>query len=372
MIKTYGERGDSYLGRRVKHEMLTNHQGIISSKNIPCEAEFILENVDLKFDGPEENYRPWMEFSGYVKRLIGEFPCHIEEINFSEKKRFDTRFRYDFSNEELAELAKKGLFSREYAERGLNEPDVFFKGNQLEFPVLVDVNIIEANNGPQHAVFVDINSRHYIEIDANSSGYTEGFAQHYADLEVIKQKEAEENDELFIQSEEYIETIGDIELIDTIPENSYMLSLEEESDLFEYDMDIDKEQEMSLFEKYNIEQDVEKRSEKYQHDIKERAKEYQAQQEAKAIEVAMRQENDTNEEAVFLAETTEKETSDRFFDIDLSELDEDIRKKQKALKRKAYVAEEQQKEIQKIDISMESMGVDQEEKVIDTNEFDFI
>ena len=45
MIKTYGGRGDSLLGRRVKHEIATNNNGIISSKNIPCESKFVLEHT---------------------------------------------------------------------------------------------------------------------------------------------------------------------------------------------------------------------------------------------------------------------------------------------------------------------------------------
>ena len=359
MIKTYGERGDSYLGRRVKHELMIDHTGIISSKNIPCEAEFLLENVDLKFDGPDENYRPWMEFSGYVKTLTGDFPCNIREIDFSEKKRFDARFRYDFSDDELAELAKKGLFSKDYVDRGLNEPDIFFKGNILEFPVLVDVNILKDKDGPKHAVFVDINSRHYIEIDAKSSGYTDGFAQHYADLEEVKQKEREENEEMFLQTDEYIERIGDIELLDTIPENSYMLSMDDEYDMPLYTSEIDEEREMSLFEKYNIEEEVNERNEKYRQGVKRQAEQYKAEQEAKATETALEQEEriEEKEEAI--------EDNGRLLDIDLSEPDEEKRKKER---KREQIAKQQQ--VQRINLTMENMGV--EEETLDINDFEFM
>lgn len=365
MIKTYGERGDSLLGRRVKHEIATNNNGIISSKNIPCESKFVLEHTELRFDGPEENYRPWMEFTGYVKSLTGEFPCNIEEIRFSDKKRFDACFRYDFSDDELADLAKKGLFSKGYIERGLNEPDIFFKGNELEFPVLVDVNIVKAKDGPQHAVFVDINSRHYIEIDAESSGYTDGFAQHYADLKEVKEKEAKENQEMFMQQEEYIESIGDIELLDVIPENSHMLSFDEKYGDDAYDMGIDEENEISLFDKYGIKEDVDERNQKYEEELQQQEQQYKEEQKAKATENAIEQEKEIEKEEAFAAlyeENTEStiEDDDRLLNIDMSDLVEIKEEKEQAAQRKrAHIARQQQEEIQQIEIPIyESMGVD--------------
>lgn len=357
MIKTYGERGDSWLGRKIKHELKVTEKGIISSKNIPCESEFVLENTELRFDGPEENYRPWMEFSGYIECLRGNFPCGIEEIKFSEKKRFDSRFRYDFSNDELAELAKKGLFSKGYAERGLNEPDIFFKGNVLEFPVIVDVNILKDKNGPHHAVFVDINNRHYMEIDAISSGYTEGFAQHYADLGQIEQLE-EENQDKFIKTD-YIEKIGDIELLDIVPENSHILSLDDEEDDDIYDMDIDIEEEISLFEKYNIEEDVNERNRKYEKYMLQRAQEYQIEQEALSEAEQEVVSNETKEDGRLLD-----------FDISIPETD---KRKQIVKKKRQNIAEQQQKEIQQMNEVLENMQNEMEEvQQFSADDFDFM
>lgn len=377
MIKTYGERGDSLLGRRVKHEIAINNSGIISSKNIPCESKFVLEHTELRFDGPDENYRPWMEFSGYIKSLTGEFPCNIEEIRFSEKKRFDSCFRYDFSDDELCELAKKGLFSKGYVERGLNEPDIFFKGNELEFPVLVDVNIVKSKNGPQHAVFVDIQGRHYIEIDAESSGYTEGFAQHYADLQEIKIQEAKENQEMFMQQEEFIESIGDIELLDVVPENSHMLAFDEK---YGDDMGIDEENEISLFEKYGIKEDVDERNQKYEEELQLQEQQYKEEQKAK--ENAIEQEKEIEkEEAIAALYKDDIESSiedeDRLLNIDMSDLVEIKEEKVKAEQRKrAQIARQQHEEMQKIEIpTYESMDLDalleelSEEEEFNINEF---
>lgn len=348
MIKTYGQRGDSFIGRRVKHSMALNENDIVSGKNIPCESTFVLENTELKFDGPEENYRPWMEFSGYIKELHGDFPCDIKEIQFSEKKRFDARFRYDFSDMEIAELAKKGLFSRGYVERGLNEPEIFFEGNELDFPVLVDANVVKDNKGSNHAVFIDIQSRYYIEIDAESSGYTDGFAQHYADLEEVRLKEAEENKEMFIEHDEQIETINDIELLDTVSENSHILTLEDENET-----EINEENEVSLFEKYGIEKEAYKRNQEYQKELKKRAREYQMEQ-ATIIEEKQQLYN---------------EKTDNLLNIDISntDIEEKRNKYRQKLTQKSQIAEKQKNEIKKAVSDLEN-----EDMKIDESDYDFI
>lgn len=359
MIKTYGERGDSYMGHRIKHEATSENMGIISSKNIPCEAEFVLDNTELKFDGTENNYRPWMEFSGHIKNLMGDFPCDIREIEFTEKKQYDARFRYDFSDEELAELAKKGLFSTEYVERGLNEPEIFFSGNVLEFPVIADVNVLKDKNGPNHAIFVDIQNRHYIKIDANSSGYTDGFSRHFADLEEIKAMENEHEEDMFLQNERFMEQIGNVELLDKTSDPHHIFEEDVEESDFSFDTDISNEIEMSLFEKYNIEQEVNAMTAKYQEDLKKQEEKYQAEKE-KAAE----QEQPVEEDAV------QNDNTD-LLNIDLSG-GSDSKQKYK----QAQIARRQQEAAQKEEYDQEEMTIEdfeiESDLVQDISDFEFM
>lgn len=218
----YGLNKRSLLGNRVDKDENTSKK-----TNLLCEALFRTTNTNIKFDGPDCNFRPWLELTGKIEKLYAEFDENLTEIQFSEKNPCDARFRYDFSEIELSELAQKGFFSREYEEKGLNVPAIFQEEQVLELPLFADVNLVQDDN--LKVAFVDIKERNYLVTDALASGYQDGFAQYFADLKEVKLQEEINFEQLEQKSEkEVVEIAENLQLLDFTQQNDYKDNLKVE------------------------------------------------------------------------------------------------------------------------------------------------
>lgn len=145
---------------------------ITRMSGISCEGDVISSEVFLAFrDSWDKKYpnRPYLHIVGKCNSIKGALPYNISKISFGENNGIDVDFIYEFTDAEIAKMASKGLFRKEF-----KCPGIFFN-NDFELPVKCEFMIIkpqDENDLP--IVFAQIMNPHCIEISAKTSGYTLG------------------------------------------------------------------------------------------------------------------------------------------------------------------------------------------------------
>lgn len=170
------------MGLKISGQRLLSHLGNIASRfpegevehidNVYCMGDVISSNVFLdthsRYDARYPN-RPYLHILGRCQSIKGALPFGVSELTFPDGEGLEVDYFYEFSNEELADMANKGLF-----DAGFEVPDIFF-GNTFEMPVLCDVLALapdEVTNVP--LVFVDIKDPANLTVTTETCGYTFG------------------------------------------------------------------------------------------------------------------------------------------------------------------------------------------------------
>lgn len=142
---------------------------VARADNIPCEAHVVMSSVGMESRYDESclfPYRPYLVMNGEVRALVGDIHEGVDGLAYVAGSGPQVRFVYDFTDDELAALAAKGLFSP-----GFDVPALFCD-TTFELPVTVNVEVIEpACEGEAPVVFAGIARPMCIEVDAKSSGY---------------------------------------------------------------------------------------------------------------------------------------------------------------------------------------------------------
>lgn len=142
---------------------------VARAENIPCEAHVVMSSVGMESRYDESclfPHRPYLVMNGEVRALVGDIHEGVDGLAYVAGSGPQVRFVYDFTDDELATLAAKGLFSP-----GFDVPSLFCD-TTFELPVTVNVEVIEpACEGEAPVVFAGIARPMCIEVDAKSSGY---------------------------------------------------------------------------------------------------------------------------------------------------------------------------------------------------------
>lgn len=164
----------------------TRYQELDSNKDIPCWGDVFVEDVNLLYGNETHDHRPYLKLRGYVNRLYGEFPYGITEVDFGlgdiGEAKPDVELNYNFTDDELAILAQKGLFNK-----GFEIPAVLTEQEFKELPLECDVlSVPPERQGDVPLLFIGINSAYEIPLNSKNSGYE---LTGYFDKIVVKEAE---------------------------------------------------------------------------------------------------------------------------------------------------------------------------------------
>lgn len=141
-------------------------------RDIECVADVFTSGAILHFkSGTDSDYphRPYLHFIGECRRLTGDLSNGVKELEFKEQKGIPVDMFYEFSNQEIAEMALKGLFNQ-----GFECPDIFID-NMIEVPVRTTLCVV-ATSQPEDVpiIFADIVDRKGVDITEATCGYRFG------------------------------------------------------------------------------------------------------------------------------------------------------------------------------------------------------
>lgn len=191
---------------------------VSTQEGMLCEATVVSRNVFLEAHSPydlEYPRRPYLHILGYCTGIKADFPYGITELDF-EANPIDVDYFYEFTNEEIAILAQKGLF-----DRGFQVPDVMF-GNTYKLPANCNILVVEPEAGDDiPVIFAEIEQANNLETTSELSGYNfardsfkeieddnllDDFADEFASVDV--------QDSMFIELEDMPEEEVEEEVVD--------------------------------------------------------------------------------------------------------------------------------------------------------------
>lgn len=145
-------------------------------QDVECNVDIYPSQVFLEFRtgfDRENPHRPYMHIMGECRgiRKADGTPLYgdVTELSFEENAGIGVDVFYEFSDDELSDMVKKGMYRR-----GFECPDIICE-SELEIPVYCELRVVEPQfEGDVPILFANIEDRHTISIDEQSSGYTFG------------------------------------------------------------------------------------------------------------------------------------------------------------------------------------------------------
>ncbi|WP_412075407.1 hypothetical protein ACLF6K_05665 [Streptomyces xanthophaeus] len=148
-------------------------------EGVTAELGVMVESLDLKHRGKEENYRPYLHMTGELRSVTPAkaLPFGISQVTYSPGQGEKVDAFYEFDDQQLVVLASKGYFTSGFA-----VPEQV-TGIEWELPATADMLVL-APSGAQTeddtpVVFTQIHGIGGLEIDLESSGYD--LAGYFAD-----------------------------------------------------------------------------------------------------------------------------------------------------------------------------------------------
>lgn len=147
---------------------------VVNFNNIQCECVVHSSQVFMDFGPRSKKHAPYLHLLGEVREV--RFPetmrSHmygVDALTFAEGTGLQTDIFYQFSQDELADMVKKGYFDPNF-----EIPDIL-RDNDFELPMDCNMTMIEPQreNDPP-IVFVGLTNPRNVEFTAETSGYELG------------------------------------------------------------------------------------------------------------------------------------------------------------------------------------------------------
>ncbi|MFJ5740095.1 hypothetical protein [Streptomyces microflavus] len=140
-------------------------------EGVTAQLGVMVESLDLKHRGKEENYRPYLHITGELRSVTPPktLPFGISQLTYSPGQGEKVDAFYEFDDQQLVVLAGKGYFTSRFA-----VPEQV-TGIEWELSATADMLVL-APSGAQTeddtpVVFTQIHGIGGLEIDRESSGY---------------------------------------------------------------------------------------------------------------------------------------------------------------------------------------------------------
>ena len=123
--------------------LLCNHDAQKYHGRLTGNVEMIVENMYLTRSLTDGINRPYLMVEGYANECIGNFHKNIVGLTFEKDNVSNTyvRFKYQFSNDELANLCQLGLF-----EEGFNFPTRLEEDEVIFVPLDINYTVVEKDD----------------------------------------------------------------------------------------------------------------------------------------------------------------------------------------------------------------------------------
>lgn len=212
MAKTViGQRSDSMTARSI---LRTLPESAINAMDTSVEGNVYIAEAFIAYHSREEKYRPYLQLQGHINSISGDMG-DIQRIIFNDDDTIinprlapQVSFEYELSNDELADLSKKGLFDSDF-----EVPDLF-QGTILQLPLDCRINHIQPiTESDSPILFVDVKNQFNISTNALASGYADeteynngkviGLSAYFAEKEVIPESEFSNDDDFLDYDEDY-------------------------------------------------------------------------------------------------------------------------------------------------------------------------
>lgn len=197
---TPGKTMDDHL-MTVTHSLAD--EDVTHEEGIPCEGSILFSKAFMasrSWLDDEAPGRPYMHMVGECLSLRGNLPQGVSQLNFEEHHGIPVDILYEFSDEQLAGLVSKGLYSK-----GFKCPDILTGDSFIDMPVYVDVTAVSPDVTTSVPIlFADIENRKAIITDMQACGYD--FAEYFEQAVPPEEEEntldfdtmpLEDEDELF-------------------------------------------------------------------------------------------------------------------------------------------------------------------------------
>lgn len=174
------------------------HDEVKMVDDVKCLCTFNSTAAGLYYGNKDNMHRPYLQLSGHISNIAGNFPCNVGEITFGDNTVDnpgpDVTFQLEFNQDELAHLCKKGLFTKAFT-----CPDIFID-NEFTMPLKCKCKYIEpTDKSDVPLLFVDIKNQHGIQMNALDTGYA--LADYFEDMSQLT-AEQEVDDYLGLDSQE--------------------------------------------------------------------------------------------------------------------------------------------------------------------------
>lgn len=138
-------------------------------KDLPCYGDITVTNAYMAANSwydRENPGRPYMHLVGECDSIRGDMPYGVSELTFENTKGIPVDFIYEFTNDELANLVQKGLYSRGFA-----CPDILYQ-SVMEMPITCDLTVVRPQmSGDIPIIFADIKNKEHILTNSEQSQY---------------------------------------------------------------------------------------------------------------------------------------------------------------------------------------------------------
>ena len=104
--------------------------------NIDCVGSFYSTQAVIHYGNKNNMHRPYLYLTGHVASITGDFPCGIDRIVLGDNNTMENpgpavSYQLEFTQEELAQLCQKGLFTPNF-----RCPDIFIN-NEFMLPLKI-------------------------------------------------------------------------------------------------------------------------------------------------------------------------------------------------------------------------------------------
>lgn len=143
-------------------------------------------NAYIQFDSYDENrYRPYLQLDAEICGGNGFKIDDIDGFVYREDDKLNRSVRYDFTDEELSILVKKGLYQVDF-----QVPELF-TDTDFEIPMTMDLVVVKTSE--HRIVYADYDMVSDFTTNSEISGYdlVQYFADQQVDLDLAKSKDVE-------------------------------------------------------------------------------------------------------------------------------------------------------------------------------------
>lgn len=175
------------------------HDEVKMVDDVKCLCTFNSTAAGLYYGNKDNMHRPYLQLSGHISSIAGNFPCDVGEITFGDNTVDnpgpDVTFQLEFNQDELAHLCKKGLFTKAFT-----CPDIFID-NEFTMPLSCKCKYIEpTDKSDVPLLFVDIKNQHNIQMNAFDTGYA--LADYFENVSQLIAEQTFDNDYLNLDSQD--------------------------------------------------------------------------------------------------------------------------------------------------------------------------